>query len=137
MGQEFNGGQSYDVKQAAGNLTYWNRRLLSRSATGVYRSPTHEYLDVPTAGQINGIWFKDHADGSNRPDKFKRDIALLEKVLRTETNEGLLQRRIFTLASHTLTLATGKGGGPLSQSHRYGRVRRGSVECPAPVCPLS
>ncbi|HEX6825935.1 MAG TPA: glycosyltransferase, partial [Nitrospiraceae bacterium] len=96
--KKLNGGPSYDVKQVAGNLIYWNRRLLHRSATGVYLCPTHEYLDVATAGNIDGAWFKDSADGSNRPGKFARDIELLEKALQTETNPGLVQRMTFYLA---------------------------------------
>jgi glycosyltransferase involved in cell wall biosynthesis len=95
--RQLNGGLAYDVRQVAGTLNYWNRRILSRKATGDYKCPTHEFLDVPTAGNIDGIWFKDHADGHNRPGKFERDIKLLEEMLKTETNEGLVQRAHFYL----------------------------------------
>jgi glycosyltransferase involved in cell wall biosynthesis len=95
--RQLNGGLAYDVRQVAGTLNYWNRRILSRNATGDYKCPTHEFLDVPTAGNIDGIWFKDHADGHNRPGKFERDIKLLEDMLKTETNEGLIQRAHFYL----------------------------------------
>jgi glycosyltransferase involved in cell wall biosynthesis len=95
--RQLNGGLAYDVRQVVGTLNYWNRRLLNRAATGQYECPTHEFLDVPTAGNIDGIWFRDFADGSNRPGKFERDIKLLEEMLKTETNEGLIQRAHFYL----------------------------------------
>jgi glycosyltransferase involved in cell wall biosynthesis len=95
--RQLNGGLAYDVRQVAGTLNYWNRRILSRKATGDYKCPTHEFLDVPTAGNLDGIWFQDFADGSNRPEKFERDINLLEEMLKTETNEGLIQRAHFYL----------------------------------------
>jgi glycosyltransferase involved in cell wall biosynthesis len=96
--RQLNGGLAYDVRQVAGgNLVYWNRRLLNRKADGVYRCATHEFIDVPTAGNLDGVWFKDFADGANRPGKFERDIKLLEDMLKTETNEGLIQRAHFYL----------------------------------------
>jgi glycosyltransferase involved in cell wall biosynthesis/predicted GH43/DUF377 family glycosyl hydrolase len=91
-------GLSYDIRQDAGALSYWNRRLLSRQATGLYQGVTHEYLDVPSSGVIDGVYFLDHADGANRSDKFTRDIALLELALNTETNPGLIERYHFYLA---------------------------------------
>ena len=92
------GGLAYDMEQKAGNLTYWNRRLVAREAIGEYRSPTHEYLDIPASGKIEGAYFIDHADGANRPDKIDRDIEILTKTLGIETNLGLIQRMTFYLA---------------------------------------
>jgi tetratricopeptide (TPR) repeat protein len=83
--------------QTSGCLTYLNRRLLARSSVKGYNGVTHEYLDEATAGCIPAekADFYDHADGANRPDKFKRDIALLKKGLKDEpTNE----RYFFYLA---------------------------------------
>lgn len=91
-------GLSYDVRQTAGALGYFNRRLLSRHATGWYVGVTHEYLDVASAGPLDGAEFIDHADGANRPDKISRDIALLEEALQTETRSGLIERYHFYLA---------------------------------------
>lgn len=91
-------GLSYDIRQRAGPLVYYNRRLVSRAAQGWYVGVTHEYLDVASAGSIDSAEFIDHADGANRPDKFRRDIALLEAALQTETREGLIQRYHFYLA---------------------------------------
>lgn len=93
------GGQAYDIEQiAGGNLSYWNRRLLARGAPAQYLGPTHEYLDIPSSGQIRGLHFLDWADGANRPGKIERDIALLQRELETETRPGLLARYHFYLA---------------------------------------
>lgn len=77
-------GESHDMYQLAGALHYQNRRLLSRFSTATYLTPTHEFLNAPTAGCIPmaKARFIDHADGSNRPDKFKRDIAIFKKALK-------------------------------------------------------
>ena len=93
-----NGGVAYDIRQRAGSLGYFNRRLVSRAAEGWYVGVTHEYLDVASAGVLDGAEFVDHADGANRPDKFSRDIALLEQALKTEDRPGLIQRYHFYLA---------------------------------------
>lgn len=72
-------GLSYEMEQRAGNLHYGNKRLVSAAAKGMYKGVTHEYLDVHSAGFIPPeiAYFVDHADGANRPEKFKRDIRLL------------------------------------------------------------
>jgi len=91
-------GLSYDLKQSGGSLGYYNRRLVSRAATGWYAGVTHEYLDVPTAGALDSAEFIDHCDGANRPDKLQRDVVLLEMALAIETKPGLKQRYHFYLA---------------------------------------
>lgn len=77
-------GLSYDMTQTAGGIRYSNRRLVRRDATGRYIGVTHEYLDIETAGHIDGAYFVDHADGANRENKFERDIALLQAALEKE-----------------------------------------------------
>ena len=58
---------------------------MRRDAGARYRGVTHEYLDVPGGvKQLQGVWYKDHASGSNRVDKFERDIRLLEEGLKSE-----------------------------------------------------
>lgn len=76
----------YNVVQKAGVISYGNTRLLHRDNQGVYRGVTHEYYDGGPAANLDTIWFIDHADGANRPDKFKRDIDLLQKALETDPN---------------------------------------------------
>ncbi len=90
-------GPSYDMFQQAGALHYMNRRLVHAKTTGKYLGVTHEYLGVDAAGKIDQdvAYFVDHADGSNRPEKFKRDIQLLLEGLKTEPNN---ERYYFYLA---------------------------------------
>ena len=94
---QLNGGLAYDMRQTAGSTTYFNRRLINRKAGGEYVGVTHEYLDIPTAGTVDGAYFIDHADGANRPAKFERDIKLLEAALAIEKRPGLVQRYHFYL----------------------------------------
>ena len=88
--------QAYRVRQQAG-ISYLNTRLLRRDVPALYRGVTHEYLDVP-AGQsepLTGVSFVDHANGSNRVEKFERDIRLLLAGL---TQSPMTARYHFYLA---------------------------------------
>jgi tetratricopeptide (TPR) repeat protein len=87
----------YLVLQRAGaGLTYWNTRLVKRNLSARYYGVTHEYLDVPgDVQELREVWYKDHASGSNRVDKFERDIRLLKDGLQKEPNN---QRYWFYLA---------------------------------------
>jgi glycosyltransferase involved in cell wall biosynthesis len=74
----------YDLMQRS-SVTYWNARIIRRDAGARYRGVTHEYLDVKNGGnQLHGVWYKDHASGANRGDKFERDIRLLREALKHE-----------------------------------------------------
>ena len=75
----------YSLLQRSG-VSYWNTRIVRRDAGARYRGVTHEYLSVPVSGgqQLAGAWYKDHATGANRVDKFDRDIRLLLEGLREE-----------------------------------------------------
>lgn len=78
--------QAYQVIQRSSGFSYWNTRLLRRSAGARYRGVTHEYIDIPGGGaqKLNGVWYVDHASGSNRVNKFERDIRLLRDALDAE-----------------------------------------------------
>jgi glycosyltransferase involved in cell wall biosynthesis len=86
----YTGGLSYDMYQVAGALHYQNRRMLRSDVRGGYLGVTHEYLDVASAGCVpeDVAFFIDHADGANRPEKYKRDIRLLKEGLRKEPNNA-------------------------------------------------
>ena len=88
---------SYDMYQIAGTLHYQNRRLVRVGSTGEYRGVTHEYLNVDSGGFIpeEKAVFLDHADGSNRTNKFVRDIRLLKDGLKAEPNN---ERYFYYLA---------------------------------------
>lgn len=76
---------SYDMMQKAGTVSYMNRRVVNLSiGKDPYVGVTHEYIDVPADGLIEGAWFRDHADGANRAQKYERDIELLMGVLQKE-----------------------------------------------------
>ena len=49
------------------------RRALSRRHARIHRRSRRRK-------QLHGVWYKDHASGSNRVDKFERDIRLLEEA---------------------------------------------------------
>lgn len=83
----------YSLLQRAG-ISYWNARLARRDVGARYRGVTHEFLDAPNT-QLSGAWFIDHATGSNRVDKFERDIRLLTAALETEPDNA---RYVFYLA---------------------------------------
>lgn len=90
-------GPSADMYQVAGSVHYQNRRIVRANTPGFYRGVTHEYLDIDTGGCIpeSVAYFKDHADGANRPDKYKRDIALLTADLKVDPTNA---RSMFYLA---------------------------------------
>ena len=79
-------GPGYQLMQRAGSgLVYWNARLVRRDVGAWYHGVTHEYLDVPGGvTRLTGLWYKDHASGANRVDKFERDIRLLMEALKLD-----------------------------------------------------
>jgi glycosyltransferase involved in cell wall biosynthesis/predicted GH43/DUF377 family glycosyl hydrolase len=89
--------ESYCLLQKQGGLNYHNVRLLRKNSTALYHGVTHEYLGVNEQELLPGDvwWFKDHATGSNRADKYARDKRLLEGYLAEHPNDG---RSLFYLA---------------------------------------
>ena len=86
----------YALVQRQGSLAYHNARLLSQRSKALYHGVTHEYLDtmqMPLPG--DAWWFKDHASGSNRPEKYERDIRLLTEYLEKHPDDA---RSLFYLA---------------------------------------
>lgn len=77
-------GESHSMYQIAGALHYANSRLLSKHSNAIYLCPTHEYLNAAITSTIakEKAYFLDHADGSNRKDKFIRDIRIFKKALK-------------------------------------------------------
>jgi len=80
---------AYAVVQRHGELAWRNFRLVRRDANPKYVGVTHEYTSLDgRIENLDTLWFYDHCDGGNRPGKFERDIALLEKGLETEPNNA-------------------------------------------------
>jgi tetratricopeptide (TPR) repeat protein len=89
------GADAYRLRQRNA-IAYWNLRMLRRGVAARYVGPTHEHLAVEgKVEQLDDLWFRDHADGGNRLDKFARDIALLERALASEPGNA---RHLFYLA---------------------------------------
>ena len=105
--------------------------LVQRNAGVRYHGVTHEYLDVPgDVKQLRGVWYKDHASGSNRADKFERDINLLLEVSQARTKSNV--RYWFYLAQSLSGCRPHRGGGAdLRQAGGNGRLGRGGMVCPA------
>lgn len=90
-------GIAYDIQQQSGYVSYPNRRLIRKNSMQTYTGATHEFLDVESAGCVDPHLanFMDHADGSNRVKKYKRDIALLKGSLAKYPND---ERAMYYLA---------------------------------------
>lgn len=87
---------AYLMRQVSSNMSYFNLRIVQRNTRARYVGMTHEYLDVGAETKVlEGAHLRDHACGSSRSDKIKRDIALLEFALRKDPNDG---RSLFYLA---------------------------------------
>lgn len=77
------------LQRTSGGLSYWNTRLIRRDSGARYRGVTHEYVDVAGGTEeLKGAWYIDHASGSNRVDKFERDIRLLKGALDAEPDNA-------------------------------------------------
>lgn len=74
--------------QKHGGLSYYNTRVVRRGSGARYFGVTHEYLSVDGLITFDGAWFLDHATGSNRVDKFARDIRLLLADLEQNPSNG-------------------------------------------------
>ena len=79
----------YTVKQGNVGFSYYNTRLIRKTAIATCVSVTHEYYDIkgisgPTGIQadasiapLDTIYIDDIGDGGSKNDKFERDIKLL------------------------------------------------------------
>ncbi|HLJ22087.1 MAG TPA: glycosyltransferase [Stellaceae bacterium] len=85
-------------------VTVYRRTQLVRSALPWrYEGVLHEFITCEEAGPfelLTGIRMRRHHDGARRkdPETYRRDAAVLEAALRTETNPFLLARYRFYLA---------------------------------------
>ncbi len=92
---------AYRVVQRASGLSYWNTRLLKRDGESAYKGVTHEFVDVKEGGtgDLVGLYYIDHATGSNRGEKVERDVRLLKQAIGQETDRGMVARYTFYLAN--------------------------------------
>lgn len=80
---------SVSIIQKAGDMDYYNVRIINLQIGATCRCPTHEYYDIPGGyDQIRSkaLWIDDIGDGGSKSDKFERDIRLLKAGLEEEPN---------------------------------------------------
>lgn len=69
-------------QQCENGTLYPNIRLLRVGDPSIYIGSTHEYLAVQgKTALVADFYFRDHESGSNRDEKWERDIRLLEEEL--------------------------------------------------------
>jgi hypothetical protein len=93
----------YDVKLITGPIEYFVPHLVSNRIDVSYKGVLHEYRDCPdgcSRGTASGLRIQECHDSarSRNPHKYQHDAAVLEKVLRTETDPLLIARYKFYLA---------------------------------------
>jgi tetratricopeptide (TPR) repeat protein len=96
----------YELLQKNSSIKYWNSRILSSKYKWECVGCTHEYWNpVVRSGenisrsQLHSIWIDDIGDGSNKSNKFIRDIKLLTEGINDESvPEDLKTRYKFYLS---------------------------------------
>jgi len=93
----------YSIVQQSAGIEYANVRIIKGDLDSKYVGVTHEYIDCGkteyTHEKLVTMYMPDYTDGSNRVDKFKRDIQLLTDGLRDKNLPmNLRQRYSFYLA---------------------------------------
>jgi glycosyltransferase involved in cell wall biosynthesis len=93
----------YDMEYHHDNYLYYLPKLIKIDKGFRYKSPTHEYIDMPsdaTRGFIEGFHINVGNDSSRRKSgkKFEEDIELLRMALKTEKDSFIIERCTFYLA---------------------------------------
>lgn len=87
---------AFELEQRSDTVCYSNVRLLKRSVVASYIGKTHEYLHVQgRTAKLNEVIMLDHACGSSRANKSKRDLALLKSAVDSDPKDA---RSLFYLA---------------------------------------
>jgi glycosyltransferase involved in cell wall biosynthesis len=94
---------SYSVEFDDAGTVYRRTQLVRSALPWRYEGVLHEYLtcdEAGAAGHLIDIRMQRNHDGARRkdPDTYKRDAAVLEAALQTETNDFLRARYRFYLA---------------------------------------
>ncbi len=92
---------SYDVAIADGPITYRRTQVVRNALTWVYRGVLHEFPNCPEATRAGalGLTLRRNHDGARRrdPETYRRDAALLQAALASETDPFLTARYLFYL----------------------------------------
>ena len=110
---------AYNVCQVTKEVRFTNIRLLRSDARMEYLGRTHEALVLPEGEPLwnlgdDVMWVRDHETGTNRPDKYTRDMALLELDY---ADDPLNPRTVFYLAQ------TMRGGSRFKESREWSDKR--------------
>ena len=110
---------AYNLVQASKEMRFTNVRLLRSDATVEYVGRTHEALIMPEGEPLwnlsdDVMWVRDHETGSNRPEKYTRDMELLERDYADDPNNP---RTVFYIAQ------TLRGGGRFQESREWSDKR--------------
>ncbi|MGO9547739.1 MAG: glycosyltransferase [Rhodomicrobium sp.] len=94
---------SYTIEIRDVTIVYSRTQLVRSALPWHYEGVLHEYIACDGAGpcgHLSGIRMRRNHDGARRkdPETYRRDAAVLEAALRTETNKFLLARYRFYLA---------------------------------------
>ncbi len=94
---------AYMIEIADASIVYERIQLVRGTLPWRYEGVLHEYLTCEGAGppdQLPNIRMRRNHDGARRkdPETYRRDVAVLEAALRTETNPFLRARYRFYLA---------------------------------------
>lgn len=100
--------------------TYWTPRLRRARCDLWYAGVTHEVLDMPMdrTTKILGAEIAHLANGTNRADKYERDIRLLEAAIAANPDDA---RAVFYLAQSHM----GLGNWPTAKHFFFQRVQMG------------
>ena len=80
------------------NPEYWVKRVVRGDRRWRFVGATHEYITTDSSDRtekLDGIVVHHHADGGTRPEKFRRDLALLSAELERNPDDA---RSVFYLA---------------------------------------
>ena len=94
---------SYSVEIEHPPMRYWRTQLVRGALPWKFRGVLHEFLEckeAKTTGTVPGVSIRFRHDGarSKDPETYRRDAAVLEKALRTETDPFMVARYRFYLA---------------------------------------
>jgi hypothetical protein len=93
-----------DVELRRSGTRYWRVQICSNKHEFRYRGVLHEFIEGPPGplarSTVSGFYIETGREGarSQDPDKYRKDAALLETALKTETDEFLRSRYTFYLA---------------------------------------
>lgn len=94
---------SYALTINDANIVYRRPQLVRSALDWRYEGVLHEYLtcdEAKSVGHLAGIAIRRNHDGARRKDSqtYRRDVAVLEAALKTESNPFLVARYRFYLA---------------------------------------